>query len=75
MVDAFGNNLDYSQDLIQIKTSHIDLIGPNRLSLVNGTTAFYVKTTQPGKAKITVTNTRGQTKSIEINVKKGKLEI
>jgi beta-galactosidase len=75
MTDEFNNNLQFSTDVVNVSVSNnLELIGPNQLSLVAGSAAFYVKTSKPGEAIIKISDNRNQTVKVKIEVKKGSLE-
>ena len=74
MTDEFDNDLLFSNDVVEVSTDNLEIIGPNKLAMVAGSQAFYVKTIKPGKAKISIKSTRNQEVKIILNVLSGKLE-
>ncbi|XMB72462.1 glycoside hydrolase family 2 TIM barrel-domain containing protein [Mycoplasmatota bacterium WC30] len=77
MRDEFENDLLYSNETINIKTSdHLELIGPSNLPLIAGSIGFYVKTTgKIGKATIKIGSNRHKELKLDLTIKKGILEL
>ena len=59
-LDEYGSELSYAQDPIQISvTGAAKLLGPNQISLIGGTTAFWIRTIGvPGRANIRIDSPR-----------------
>lgn len=70
-VNEYLNNMDYSSEIITVSIDGpLELIGPNHIPLLGGSTGFYVKTIQrKGLATIKISSTNLKTVEIEIEVK------
>lgn len=69
-LDKHQNPLVYSNEVITIKVNGpLEVIGPNRISLIGGSIAFYVKTTaKTGPAKLTISSNNYPDKHLNIEV-------
>ncbi len=76
-VDEFKNVLNYGNETITLKTDeHLEVIGPKNLSLIGGSIGVYVKTTGViGKAKVKIESNNYEPITINIEIKKGILEV
>lgn len=46
LVDEYGNDVQYANDAFKVSTSeHVEIIGPDTVSLIGGSIGFWVKTT------------------------------
>lgn len=70
-VDEYNNALTFSNEVIEITTSsHLVVIGPDKISLINGIAAFYVKThKKKGRGRITIISERHEKREIIIEVR------
>jgi len=73
--DEFNYDLTYANDVIEVEVSkHLELVGPNKLALIGGSNAFYVKTKGvAGTGTIKITSTRNQEIELKVDIKKGTL--
>lgn len=70
-VNELFNNMDYSSEIINVSIDGpLELIGPNTLPLIGGSTGFYVKTVQEkGIATIRISSHNLTSISIKIEIK------
>jgi beta-galactosidase len=68
-VDQFGMVLPYSTEAVKITVSGAgELIGPELLPLVGGSSAFWVKTTGEGEIAVSVDSSRFGTQELKLTV-------
>jgi beta-galactosidase len=70
-VNELFNNMDYSSEIIKVSLDGpLEIIGPDTLPLLGGSTGFYVKTVQKkGVATINITSTNLKPVSIKVEIK------
>lgn len=70
-VNELLNNMDYSSEIIKIKINGpLELIGPDTLPLLGGSTGFYLKTIQKkGTATVTISSTNLEKITIKVKIK------
>lgn len=71
-VDQIGNVLPYINEIISIETSgDIEVIGPDKLSLIGGSIAFWIRTKVDAKVddcKVIIKSNSGYTKTIDVKL-------